>query len=728
MIRKLLVSAAIVIVMIFSQSSIGGTITGTVTDSNGTAVPNIWVWSENYDTSSGGNGDYTDASGEYEITNLSAGIYRVAISTWGTDYVRQYYNNTELWDRATPVSVSSVGQTENINFSLKTGGSISGFVKNLAGNGISNVRIDCSVNDVYYADGDTTDVNGFYKVNGLLAGHTYRVAAKPQNTTDYKITQIFVNVPEIDDYNAQDIVLEEGALTVSGKVTDKATAFPLENIWVFCWLGELENWTGDYTDVNGVYILTNLPPGGVEIRAEPTTHYARIGSEFELTENVQDLDFALPVEAILSGKVLDSETAEPLAGIEVTYWSDRYAVWNGDYTDLEGLFSISSLPPGICEIKARPVVDTGYAWSLPWGSNWTHLEEGEHKSGDFIALHKGALVSGYIKDPNGEPFGFVEYAWSGRASEGWADSNSSGHYEIRLPVGTYSINLDNDAFGGLQQNVTITDINAVIDVNDITAYTELNGSHISGDVNNAGGFSKIGEFLVVVFETGTIVEPNSWFSIRAVSETGLEDAGPFSIGSLPSDANYDVCLLAVIGSHDDIQSIALRDLQINVAAGVNNLNLSYDSQGGVIQGSVENTDGLAVLGATVLLNDPCTGDFAGFGDVDANGEYVIYNVAAGTYNATAVHSKYANASTTVVVVDSMTTVADSIIIPFSGEKEAADLNGNGFVDTDDLPRFSNQWLESGALEANFDQQGNVDFTDWAILAENWFLKAIWYHN
>ena len=69
-----------------------------------------------------------------------------------------------------------------------------------------------------------------------------------------------------------------------------------------------------------------------------------------------------------------------------------------------------------------------------------------------------------------------------------------------------------------------------------------------------------------------------------------------------------------------------------------------------------------------------------------------------------------------------------IDISCSGEKEAADLNGNGFVDTDDLSRFSNQWLESGVLEANFDQQGNVDFIDWAILAENWLFKAIWYHD
>ena len=397
--------------------AVGGSISGTVTDSNDAPISGLWVYASEYGAGSSGNGANTDIQGEYEITGLPAGAYRVEVNTWDTDYVREYYNNQTRWDRATPVNVLAGQTTMNIDFSLGFGASVSGFVKNSAGEAIQDVRVECYANHDYYA-GDTTDSNGFYKARGLPSGYVYRVIAYPPSGMDYMITQIYVNVPEVNDYTAPDIILQSGALRVSGKVTDKATSQALENIRVFCWHDDEDFWTETRTDINGMYEITNLPPGEVEIRAEPDTYYACIGVEFELTEDVYDLDFALSPEAILSGKVLDSETAEPLAGIEVTYWGERYAVWQNNFTDSDGAFTLTSLPPGIGEIMARPDVDTGYAWSLPWGSNWVCLAEGEHRSNRIIALQKGALVSGYIRDANGDLASGVEYEYGGRMSEG----------------------------------------------------------------------------------------------------------------------------------------------------------------------------------------------------------------------------------------------------------------------------------------------------------------------
>lgn len=705
--------------------TVGGSITGTVTDANGNPISDLFVWAS---TGSWGNGDNTDANGVYEIETLPPGTYRVEVSTWDTDYVREYYNNQMRWDRATPVNVVAGQTTMNIDFSLELGASISGFVKNSLGEPLADVGIDCTVEGIYYGAYERTDSNGFYKARGLPAGYWYMVVAYPPGTTDYMIALIYVDVPEVNDYTGQDIILQAGALSVCGKVTEKATGTALQDIRISCHLEDLDVWGGDaYTDVNGFYKLTNLPPGEVEIRAEPTSYYARIGTEFELTEDINDLDFALLVEAVLSGKVLDAETAEPIAGVEVTYWCDRYQVWQNDYTDADGVFSLTNLPPGMAEIKARPVVDTGYAWSLPWGSNLICLGEGEHQSNRIIALQKGALVTGYIKDVNGIVVSGVEYGWVGRMCDGWEHTDVNGRYQIRLPVGSYIIGLDEDDLCALPTRVTITDINQPVDVNNMIAYSEQTGGQISGNVNNPSGYTKTGMFLIVAFETGVSIEPSTWYTISEVGETDMSDSGPFTIRALPPDANYDVYLCVINEREDGTESLAMRDIAINVAVGTTSINLDYNSEGSTVNGKVINTYGRAVLGATVLLNDLATGDFTGFGDVDSNGEYIIYNVAAGTYTATAVHSKYADASATVEVVDGVPADVGTIVMPFAGEKEGADLNGNGFVNMVDYAEFANQWRQSGPSEANFNQDGEVEFADLSRVAETWLWQAIWLH-
>jgi len=131
------------------------------------------------------------------------------------------------------------------------------------------------------------------------------------------------------------------------------------------------------------------------------------------------------------------------------------------------------------------------------------------------------------------------------------------------------------------------------------------------------------------------------------------------------------------------------------------------------------------LGATVLLTVSSTGNFAGFADTDPNGDYIIYNVPAGTYTATAVHSKYLNTSKTVQVVNGVPADVSTIVMPFAGEKDGADLNGDGLVNMFDFTELANQWLRPGSLEADFTKDNLVDFADLTRIAENWLWQAIW---
>ena len=322
-------------------------------------------------------------------------------------------------------------------------------MKNSLGIGQANIRVNCWVNDGYGTD-DWTDANGFYKCDGLPVGYNYIVAAYPPPDSNYMITRITVGVYQPGEYTDKDIVLGNGGLKISGKVTDKATTLPLADVRVGYWCEDLERGTDTRTDVNGMYLLTNLPPGRVNVNVQPESYYAYMGIEdLELEEDINNLDFALPAGAILCGKVLDADTAEPIAGIEIEYDNQRYNAERNTFTDLAGTFCLTQLPPGTGEVKARPDVDSGYSWNLPWASDIVCLDEGENRSGRIIALEKGALVRGYIKDANGNAIigSGIEYRFSGRKCDGWDDTDDvNGSYQIRLPVGIYAIASDEDEF------------------------------------------------------------------------------------------------------------------------------------------------------------------------------------------------------------------------------------------------------------------------------------------
>jgi len=449
-----------------------------------------------------------------------------------------------------------------------------------------------------------------------------------------------------------------------------------------------------------------------------------------LEEDINNLDFALPAGAILSGRVLGVKTAKPLAGIEIEYSSEETSAYKNQFTDADGSFCLTQLPPGIAEVKAKPNVNRGCAWNLPWGSDLVCLDEGENRSGQIITLEKGALVRGHIKDVNGNPLDSVGYDYSGRDCDGWDDTNDvDGSYQIRLPVGIYAITPDNtDEFGALPAMVTITDANQEVNVPDMIVYTEEDGGQISGEVNNPGGYAKTGYFFIIAFKAGTAInDPNMWYTVQPVAQAEMENAGPFSLNKLPPDANYDIYLCVSNQTPDEIMSLAVRGSVLNVAVGTGGIKLEYNSEGSTVRGDVKNTDGRPILGATVLLSDS-SGIFGGFGDADCNGEYVIYNVPAGTYTATAVHSKYLNTSTTVEILDGVPVDVNAIIMPFADEKEGPDLNGDGNVDMVDVAEFAEQWLNSGASEADFNQDNRVNFSDWVRIAENWMSRAIWLHE
>jgi|GEM_PF-5095447 len=139
----------------------GGTISGTVEDSNETAISGVQV--DVYDDSWLGRvqfdevgTDETDANGGYSITGLDAGTYTVVFAREG--YAPHLEHTKTVTD----------GNTTDVDASLVTGGSVSGNVQ-VNDTDAENVNICANKNGWFYGVA-VTDANGDYSIAKIEAG------------------------------------------------------------------------------------------------------------------------------------------------------------------------------------------------------------------------------------------------------------------------------------------------------------------------------------------------------------------------------------------------------------------------------------------------------------------------------------------------------------------------------------------------------------------------------
>ena len=97
----------------------GSNITGRVIqDLTSIEVMNIFVYAYNYDTDELAGFSLTNDKGNYNISGLAPGKYRVQASLTNGRYVSEWYNNVQLRNSATAVNVAAGASTDNINFSV----------------------------------------------------------------------------------------------------------------------------------------------------------------------------------------------------------------------------------------------------------------------------------------------------------------------------------------------------------------------------------------------------------------------------------------------------------------------------------------------------------------------------------------------------------------------------------------------------------------------------------
>jgi len=157
---------------------VGGTISGTVTDTHGNPVADECIELD-------GTGNYTalvpyrtGSDGTYVIDQLSAGTYQVGFFSGcgnSASYAPTWYGNQPSEDTATPIAIAT-GATFTANVVMQPGATITGRVTNAAGHRLSNICVDATAGpfsgEFYPPLGALTRThNGNYTLSGLAPGN-----------------------------------------------------------------------------------------------------------------------------------------------------------------------------------------------------------------------------------------------------------------------------------------------------------------------------------------------------------------------------------------------------------------------------------------------------------------------------------------------------------------------------------------------------------------------------
>jgi len=442
------------------ELELAGSISGIVTDESGNPIEGAWVWAGLYD-GDWGNDAHTQSDGTYQITGLPSDDYRVEVEVEG--YIREYYNDTWVWDEADQVPVTAPDETGNINFDLTIAGSIAGIVTDESGNPISDIWLD-----TYNVDLDRwgfgfmrSELDGTYKIDGLPSGN-YKVWIDAE---DY-VGEHYDDALNFDD---ADIIIvtapnETGGInfqlgqggSISGIVTDES-GNPIENAWVWANMYDDGYGNGSPTLADGTYQIKGLPTGDYRVEVEVEGYVREFyddvlfwddATPVSVTElnDTENINFALSVAGSITGTVTD-ESGNPISDI----WWDIYNVdldrWGFGFmrSELDGTYKIDGLPSGNYKVwaGAEGLVGEWYNDVLSFeDATIVSVTAPDETGGIDFQLAEGGSITGIVKDESGNPLAFVDVnanLWDG----GWGtgtQTRQDGTYElVGIPIGDYRV-------------------------------------------------------------------------------------------------------------------------------------------------------------------------------------------------------------------------------------------------------------------------------------------------
>lgn len=474
-------------------------ISGHITDANGTEVESLTVTAYKYGYySDSGSGYYTDIKvadtqtdthGNYVLTGLSSGTYKIKAGGTNSCYDSRYYDNQTTIDSAEEILLSTQNVTGK-DFVLPIDshcGSLAGTITlDRDGRPVSGVLIKA------YAEGtdpniytDTSLSDGTYLINTLPPG-TYLLEV---DTTGTNYIGEFYD--DVSNFNAADPVnLSEGenktidiGLTqygsIQGTVTD-SEGNPVQNAEVeLCPIdceGEDDTCLSTRTSSIGTYFFNKLFACNYKISFsyDEENFIEKEGTQTVQEGETTEVPFVFkPTKGTISGRITDGVTGQPIEGLTVrANLLDEFfevvaintatgAVFNDctldiappattyyGLTESDGSYRLEKIPPGTYRVWVdtagtdyiKEYHDKAYLWETATPVNVLAAIDTTDIN---FALTEGAKITGkVINAANGQPLE-VTVAAKNYATDRTMETvktGSDGVYTLRgLPTGAYKI-------------------------------------------------------------------------------------------------------------------------------------------------------------------------------------------------------------------------------------------------------------------------------------------------
>ncbi len=412
----------------------------------------------------------TSHDGTFSVP-LQEGEYVLHYSHSEGGYLEQWSGGAPTRSNAKPVAVSKERGAEKQVVVLSPGGSISGIVRNRAGNRVAGVRV--SANDSTTGDRAQSAVSndrGAYIIRGIPSG-SFRVTADGS-----AVGYVRTKLPQPVEVSAPravenvDIVVARGG-SIAGTISDR-TGKLLQRVNVTA--NDPETWDevgSAYSDENGTYTIGGLPEGKYRVRFEgPDSKYPvqwhkgktrreeSTPIEVAGTAAVSGIDAMLAAGIPLSGMVTDAGGV-PLANAEVEAYGDiEDEPFDKVRTDAGGRFTIPSLAVGSYRIRFshRNHVPQWYGGRDRKTAAPFAVKEGGVPPLSVSLPKAGGKISGKLTNPEGVKIGqsweTVIDALTGVAVADERICECSGQFHTPVPGGVYKVRIERHGlvtwFGG----------------------------------------------------------------------------------------------------------------------------------------------------------------------------------------------------------------------------------------------------------------------------------------
>jgi PKD domain/Carboxypeptidase regulatory-like domain len=625
----------------------------------------------------------TNANGEYTITGLLTGEYKVEFSVpYGSDlnYLPQYNGGKESVSEAAAISVSVGKVTGEIDAAMVSGGEIVGKVTNAsskAGLGGIEVCPQKATGESSSAQCVTSSAGGEYKLVGL-AGGEYRVEFYSQTGANF-VTQYYD--AKLSDGEANLVSVTAGSVTpeinaaivvggkITGKVTDASTKDAVANIQICAQptSGGYEQRCGT-TNAGGEYTVIGLATG--QYRVEFSVPYGStlnyVSQYYEDKESsgeatpvsvtagasTPEIDAAMVAGGRITGTVTDASTKAGLDDVYVCLQPPKSTTF-GDCVDTKGSGGYAFA--GLAEGEYKVEFESFDGYSTQYYDNKGSASEAEPVSVTAgattpnidAAMVVGAEITGTVTSAatkagiaGVEVCAYGTYT-NGIDEEGFTrcgDTGPDGEYTIDgLAVGEYRVQFNPDGQNYISQyyeeGESSSEAKSVSVAYDSTTReidaTLAVGGEISGEVTNASTKAALGGITVCPQATS-----GNQFSQCTTSNASGEytlaglRTGEYKLEFYPGDgANYVAQYYHDKSSYAEAEAVA-------VTAGSTTTEIDTAMVvGGQIAGKVTNASTKAAVSGIDVCSRAVSAPqfFNQCATTNASGEYTIVGLATGEY-------------------------------------------------------------------------------------------------